>query len=356
MTNKSEIFDLSEVEKLGEDRRKIFEYIYSKQDLSKYVQLNTKKYTDKSGRSKEFSLKYLSWAYAYREMIRLDPDATYKEHTWPMLYNDKLLEEYQVPYMRTETGYYVRVSVTMFGRTTSEWLAVMDGKNKAIKTPDSTQINKALKRCFVKALALQGLGLYLYVGEDLPEDIQTPEPPKMASDEQKAALTTVFTEISDIKNSKASKEAAIVMKKMKILNSDGKVKSFDDLTESEFTSIMALAKAELAKTKRQYEEWRKKQAEKQARDAELAKELENLGYESKDDDSVTQNEPQTPPKQESDQLTKAVEKPITSASNTEKQQPNSDNDIISKYNTIESDQGSLFKNLGDLLDRGPVAN
>ncbi len=82
----------------------------------------------------------------------------------------EIIDATKINYRKDKAGAYVTVSVTLNGKTETETLAVMDFKNKAVTAPDSTQINKAHKRCFVKALALHGLGLYIYAGEDLPEE------------------------------------------------------------------------------------------------------------------------------------------------------------------------------------------
>ena len=82
----------------------------------------------------------------------------------------EIIDATKINYRKDKAGAYVTVSVTLNGRTETETLAVMDFKNKSVVNPDSMQINKAHKRCFVKALALHGLGLYIYAGEDLPEE------------------------------------------------------------------------------------------------------------------------------------------------------------------------------------------
>jgi len=63
----------------------------------------------------------------------------------------------------------VWVDVTLNGTTRTGFLPVMDHRNKPIPEPDAFQVNTALMRCMTKTLALFGLGLYIYAGEDLPE-------------------------------------------------------------------------------------------------------------------------------------------------------------------------------------------
>jgi len=63
------------------------------------------------------------------------------------------------------------VSVTMFGQKRTCMLPVMDHRNKPIPKPDAFQVNTSIMRCMVKALALHGLGLHIYAGEDVPETV-----------------------------------------------------------------------------------------------------------------------------------------------------------------------------------------
>ena len=127
-------------------------------------------------------LSYLSWAWAHQEMKLIDENAEIKIHDFAdpdilislaqngVQITKEIIDATKINYRKDKAGAYVTVSVTLNGRTETETLAVMDFKNKAVTAPDSTQINKAHKRCFVKALALHGLGLYIYAGEDLPEE------------------------------------------------------------------------------------------------------------------------------------------------------------------------------------------
>lgn len=123
-------------------------------------------------------LSYLSWAYAWVEVKKKFPAATYKIHQFG---------ENHLPYVFDEgIGYMVFTSVTIEDLTHSMWLPVMDPSNKAMKSAGYTygtkfkkdisvesatmfDVNKAIMRCLVKNLAMFGLGLYIYAGEDLPE-------------------------------------------------------------------------------------------------------------------------------------------------------------------------------------------
>ena len=101
---------------------------------------------------------YLSWAWAWAEFKKAYPSATYSIKKFEGL-----------PYLRTNEGYMVFTEVTANEQTYEMWLPVMDFKNKAMKDADMMDINKAIMRCLVKNLAMFGLGLYIYAGEDLPE-------------------------------------------------------------------------------------------------------------------------------------------------------------------------------------------
>ena len=110
---------------------------------------------------------YLSWAWAVDVLMRKDPSATWQFHE-PQAFGDTLM---------------VSCTVTAFGKPMYMFLPVMDERNQAIKQPTSTHVNKAMMRCLVKAIAVHGLGLYIYAGEDLPE-----VDPKMAHEEAKASM------------------------------------------------------------------------------------------------------------------------------------------------------------------------
>lgn len=125
---------------------------------------------------KKNGLTYLSWAWAWDEFCKIYPDATYKVFK----------NEQGLPYVYdSQTGYMCYVEVTADGKTHEMWLPVMDSANNAMKSDSYIKktkykevnvdaatmfdINKTIMRCLVKCLAMFGLGLYIYAGEDLPE-------------------------------------------------------------------------------------------------------------------------------------------------------------------------------------------
>ena len=175
---------------MSKELKEKFADLYSL-DVSKYVE-------------KKDNLSYLSWSYAWAEFKKNYPDATYEV---------KKDEQGRCYFGDENIGYMVYTSVTAGGLTYEMWLPVMDGANKSMKSQsyqytvknknfkyatlnkadgkyydkygnEQTEytkktveaismfdVNKTVMRCLVKNLAMFGLGLYIYAGEDLPEDI-----------------------------------------------------------------------------------------------------------------------------------------------------------------------------------------
>ena len=114
---------------------------------------------------KKNNLTYLSWAWAWAEALKADPKATFKVEMF-----DSGEGGSQSCYMDINGTAMVWVTVTMFDKPMTCQLPVMDYRNKAIPCPDAFAVNTAIMRCMTKALALHGLGLYIFAGEDLPEE------------------------------------------------------------------------------------------------------------------------------------------------------------------------------------------
>jgi len=117
---------------------------------------------------KKANLSYLSWAWAWSEALKADPTAKFIVQTFDECGPNGAKRT--VPYMGINGSAMVFVTVTMFGKQMTCQLPVMDHRNKAIQDPDAFQVNTAIMRCMAKALALHGLGLFIYAGEDLPEE------------------------------------------------------------------------------------------------------------------------------------------------------------------------------------------
>ena len=140
-------------------------------------------------------LTYLSWAWAVAEVSKKFPDMTYEVCKFDNGHGVML------PYMYDEnTGYMCVTKVTLGGVTKEMWLPVMDNNNNAMKNVPYTiqtkyksidvkaatmfDVNKTIMRCLTKNLAMFGLGLYIYAGEDLPEDANK-EPEKTPAEKAK---------------------------------------------------------------------------------------------------------------------------------------------------------------------------
>jgi hypothetical protein len=107
--------------------------------------------------------KYLSWAIAVRELLKVDPEATWEVHEWG-------LDGAKQPYMQTQAGCFVKVTVWSGGIARTQVHPILDNRNASIQEPNAFQVNNSIQRCLAKAIALHGLGLYIYAGEDIPAD------------------------------------------------------------------------------------------------------------------------------------------------------------------------------------------
>jgi hypothetical protein len=124
---------------------------------------------------KKNGLTYLSWAWAWAEVLKIDPDAGWA------LTNFGADGPAQLLWKMDDGTAMVGVLVKIKGRERSCVLPVMDHKNKAIVKPNAFDVNKAVMRCLAKAIAMHGLGLYIYAGEDLPEGEEEEKPAKVPS-------------------------------------------------------------------------------------------------------------------------------------------------------------------------------
>ena len=125
--------------------------------------INVNEHTEKKN-----GLTYLSWAWAWGELLKRYPDATYTVYENRDGWN----------YHTDGRTCWVKTGVTVEGKEYIEMLPVMDFRNKSIPLENITSmdVNKAIQRSLTKAVARHGLGLYIYAGEDLPAG--EPEPPK----------------------------------------------------------------------------------------------------------------------------------------------------------------------------------
>ena len=119
--------------------------------------INVNEHTEKKN-----NLTYLSWAWAWAEVKKHYPDAYYTIYENRDGYN----------YHTDGRTCWVKTGVTINGLEHIEYLPVMDYRNSSISYDKVTSfdVNKAIQRSLTKAVARHGLGLYIYAGEDLPED------------------------------------------------------------------------------------------------------------------------------------------------------------------------------------------
>ena len=143
------------------------------------------KHIEKKGR-----FSYLSWAYAVRELKKLHPTATWHVHEYDHVVTG-VSTVAKVPFIKTECGYFVKVTVIVNDVEQAHTHPVLDNYNKTIDTPNAFEINTSIQRCLVKAIALHGLGIHIYAGEDLP-----PSPP-LDTTQQKKLLTLLEKQSKD---------------------------------------------------------------------------------------------------------------------------------------------------------------
>lgn len=195
----------------------VFETLNAK-DVSAYTEGK-----DAYQNGRKIKLNYLSWANAWKEVKKAYPDANYEIRKF----------DNNLPYVfDPETGYMVFTSVTIEGQTHEMWLPVMDNNNQAMKSEPYTitfksgksitidsatmfDVNKTIMRCLTKNLAMFGLGLYIYAGEDLPDDSDdkpTKQQPKKQSPRQSPPKQTPQDAPQDVKNAKAIETAKYIAK------------------------------------------------------------------------------------------------------------------------------------------------
>lgn len=147
--------------------------------------INVNEHTEKKN-----GLTYLSWAWAWGELLKAFPDSVYT------IYENKDGWNYHTDGKTC----WVKTGVTVEGKEYVEYLPVMDFKNRSIPADQVTSfdVNKAIQRSLTKAVARHGLGLYIYAGEDLPEG-ETEAPPADAvqppqDDSRRAAINLLINE------------------------------------------------------------------------------------------------------------------------------------------------------------------
>lgn len=236
-----------------------------------HLDVNDRVEKKKTGNSQ---LSYLSWSWAWAEVKKRFEDAEYVIHK----FNN------QLPYVYDEnTGYMVFTSVTINGITHEMWLPVMDGANKAMKSRPYTyktrngdksveaatmfDVNKTIMRCLVKNLAMFGLGLYIYSGEDLPEE----EPAKAANEKQKVGVSNLLTRLAELTERPFNDIEKSAFEYLKIGN-----KTTENINVDDYGKLMGYLQPTVAKFEMKEKE--KAQAKAEADQAKIEQEGLELTY------------------------------------------------------------------------------
>tara|TARA_R100001443_G_scaffold29828_2_gene43099 strand:- start:602 stop:1369 length:768 start_codon:yes stop_codon:yes gene_type:complete len=159
-------------------------------DNPAWGQLKAVDVVEKKMVEKKNNLSYISWAMAWSALCDIYPDATFEKHC----------NEQGFPYFKDEQGWcFTKVTVNVNGKSITEMLPVLNYANKAIQNPNSFEVNTSLQRCLAKAIALHGMGVHIYSGEDIadiptevekPKPIQKPEVKKVEEQVKKVEETT----------------------------------------------------------------------------------------------------------------------------------------------------------------------
>lgn len=183
---------------------------------------------------KKNGLTYLSWAWAWGEIKKKHPDATYTVYENAEGWN----------YHTDGRTCWVKTGVTVNEIEHIEYLPVMDYKNKSISTENVTSfdVNKAIQRSLTKACARHGLGLYIYAGEDLPEE----EANEKQDASRNAKNTAVNNLISGLAKARGKSDAEILDALMR------------QISKPEGTTIESLENNKLADAMRILNDWRQK--------------------------------------------------------------------------------------------------
>ena len=151
------------------------------EDKKYFSELNEIDVSDKI--EKKNGLSYLTWAIAWCELKKRYPDSTYTIYENAQGFN----------YHTDGRTAWVKTGVTVCGIEHIEYLPVMDYRNNSIPVDKLTSfdVNKAIQRSLTKAIARHGIGLYIYAGEDLPEDTVKAETPKETKTSKTASTDPV---------------------------------------------------------------------------------------------------------------------------------------------------------------------
>ena len=195
----------------------------SEENKSVFNTLNAINVNDKT--ENKNGLTYLSWAFAWAEVKKLYPDATYT------IYECVNPQGYVCNYFTDGRTCWVKTGVTINGLEHIEELPVMNYQNKSVflDSVTSFDVNKSIQRSLTKAVARHGLGLYIYAGEDLPEGAEEEKKEKKEEPKQDAPITTEQIHIlegleANIKQTICEKEKVDSIAKLTMFNASKWIK------------------------------------------------------------------------------------------------------------------------------------
>lgn len=192
---------------------------------------------------KKGQFSYLSWPYAVSELRSFDATATWEIQRFNGL-----------PYLATDNGTFVEVAVTVKGVTLSQLHPVLDNKNRPLLAPDAFDINTSIQRCLVKAIALHGLGLNVYAGEDLPEShVAIPATPTYQATRFKPVVKSNSDAVAELLT---SKQLSYINKLITNTHSD----ETQLLAFFGFESVATIPKSQVNRVIQQLESYRKEAA------------------------------------------------------------------------------------------------
>lgn len=169
-------------------------------------------------------MAYVPWTAAVEHLLKNYPSATWQVKE----------REDGAPFFKTELGVFVKVGVTVDGIERVQVHPVLDGRNKPIDNPNSFDVNRAIQRCLAKAIALHGLGLYVYAGEDLPE-IEI----IMSTEAQLSIFTDLCAATSSEPSTVLNYACSVVLKMPAV--------TFEQLTEQQANSVISMLQAKYKK-------------------------------------------------------------------------------------------------------------
>ena len=184
---------------------------------------------------KKNGLTYLSWAWAWGEVKKLHPDATYTIYENAQGWN----------YHSDGRTCWVKTGMTVNGIEHIEYLPMMDFRNASIKAEmvTSFDVNKAIQRSLTKAVARHGLGLYIYAGEDLPEAAveTTPAQSKPIAKVEPNEPVKVTAVQPDVLKSRNAKLKALLKDRNKTLDDYKRIageRTASGMTDDEYNQLL----------------------------------------------------------------------------------------------------------------------